>query len=95
MMRGAPVTNGNRQVNKAKRSERLTNGLKRTGPVGGVGGGARGIDRRGEREESTFSQTHKVGKNGINANFAFPYVYTFLHYLHFMMLVIVKLHVSW
>ena len=30
----------------------------------------------------SFSQTHKVGNNGINANFVFPHSYSFLHYLY-------------
>ena len=44
-------------------------------------------------KNSTFSQAHKVGNNGINANFVFPYIYicSFLHYLDLKMLVNVKL----
>ena len=29
---------------------------------------------------ATFSHTHKVGNNGINANFRFRYICSFLHY---------------
>ena len=29
---------------------------------------------------STFSRVHKVGNNGINTNFVFPCIYSFLHY---------------
>ena len=47
------------------------------------------------RGDSTFSQTHKVGNNGINANFVFPQICTFCHYLDLNMLVNVKLDVSW
>ena len=43
--------------------------------------------------QSTFSHTHKVGNNSINANFVFPYI--FLHYLYLKIIVIVKLDVSW
>ena len=32
-------------------------------------------------DNSTRSQTHKVDNNGINANFLFPYICSFLHYL--------------
>ena len=31
---------------------------------------------------STFSHTHKVGNNGITANFVFPHNYSFLYYLY-------------
>ena len=41
-----------------------------------------------------LSYTHKVSNKGINANFVFPYSYSFLHYLHLKMLVNVKLEVS-
>ena len=30
--------------------------------------------------DSTFSQMYKIGNNGINANFVFPYIPSFLHY---------------
>ena len=43
----------------------------------------------------TFSQTNKVGNNGINANFLFPYISSFLHYLDLKVLVNVKSAVSW
>ena len=45
-------------------------------------------------DNSTFSHTHKVGYNGINANFVFPHTCSFLHYLYLKMLVNVKLDVS-
>ena len=38
-------------------------------------------------QESTFSRTHKVGNSGINANFVFPYMCSFIHYLYLKMLV--------
>ena len=41
--------------------------------------------------ESTFSQTYKVGNNGINFNFVFPYICSFIYYLYLKMLVNVKL----
>ena len=44
---------------------------------------------------STFSYTHKVSNDGINFNFVFPYICSFLHYLYLEMLVNVKLDVSW
>ena len=44
---------------------------------------------------ATFSQTHKVGNNGINANFVFPYNGSFLNYLHHMILANMKFKVSW
>ena len=44
---------------------------------------------------STFSHSHKIGNNGINGNFVLPYNCSFLYYLHHMMLVNVKLDVSW
>ena len=44
---------------------------------------------------STFSRAHKVGNIGINANFLFPYICGFLHYLYLKILVNVKLDVSW
>ena len=43
----------------------------------------------------TFSQTHTVGNNGINANFVFPYTCSFRQYLDFNMLVNVKSDISW
>ena len=43
----------------------------------------------------TFPQTHKVGNNGINANFVFKYICSFLHYLDLKVLVNMKLDVSW
>ena len=36
-------------------------------------------------DQSTFSQTHKVDNNGINANFIFPYPCSFLQYLDLRM----------
>ena len=45
--------------------------------------------------KSTFSQIHKVGNNGINANFVFPYICSFLHFLDLRMLVKLKLDVIW
>ena len=42
----------------------------------------------------TFSQTHKIGNNTINANFVFSFLGSFLHCLHHRMLVDVKLTVS-
>ena len=30
---------------------------------------------------STFSEMHKIWHNGINANFVFPHINSFLHYL--------------
>ena len=44
---------------------------------------------------SIFSQTHKVGNNGIEANSIFPFFVVFFHYLDLTMLVNVKLDVSW
>ena len=44
---------------------------------------------------SRFSQTQTIGNNGINANFVFPYICSFLHYLDLTMLVDVNLDVSW
>ena len=41
-----------------------------------------------------FSQTHKIGNVGINADVIFPYISSFLLYLYQMMLVNVKLKVS-
>ena len=43
---------------------------------------------------ATFSHTHKVGNNGINANFVFPCICSFLHYLYLKMSGNVKLDVS-
>ena len=34
------------------------------------------------RPSSTFSHTHKVGNNVINASFVFQYICSFLHYLY-------------
>ena len=48
-----------------------------------------------QRIFSTFSHTHKVGNNGINANFVFPYICGFLLYLYLKMLVKMKLDISW
>ena len=41
-----------------------------------------------------FSQTHKMGNIGIIANFVFTEICSFLLYLHYMMLVNVKLDIS-
>ena len=41
-----------------------------------------------------FSQTHTIGNIGINANFVFTYICTFLLYCHNIMLVNEKLQVS-
>ena len=43
---------------------------------------------------SGFSQTHKIGNIGVNDNLIFPYIYNVLLYLHYMILVNVKLDVS-
>ena len=43
---------------------------------------------------STFSRTHKVVNNGINANFVFPYFCSLLLYFEPMILVNVKLDIS-
>ena len=43
---------------------------------------------------SSFSQTHKVGNVGIIANFVFPYIFSFLLYLHQLMLVNVRLEIK-
>ena len=43
---------------------------------------------------STFSQTHKVGNNGISAYFVFPYICSFLHYLDAKILINMKLDVT-
>ena len=40
---------------------------------------------------STFSHSHKVGNNGIVANFVFPFICSFLHYFELEVLVNVKL----
>ena len=40
--------------------------------------------------QSTFSQIHKIGNIGINANFVFPYISSFLHNLQNLMLVNMK-----
>ena len=45
--------------------------------------------------QSTFLQTHKVVNNGINANFVFLYIYSFLLCLDLRMLVKLKLDVIW
>ena len=42
-----------------------------------------------------FSQKHKIGNIGIIANFAFPYICSFLLNLQHMMLVNVKLGITW
>ena len=42
-------------------------------------------------DHSTFSKTHKVGNNGINANFFIPINMQFFHYLDLNMLVNLKL----
>ena len=41
-----------------------------------------------------FSQTHKISNISINPNFVFPYIPSFLLYVHHMILVNVKLNVS-
>ena len=43
---------------------------------------------------SGFSQTHKIGKIAIIANFVFPYICSFHHCLHHMMLINMKLEVG-
>ena len=43
---------------------------------------------------STFSHIHKVGKNGINANFVFSYICSCFYYLYLNIIVIVKLNIS-
>ena len=50
---------------------------------------------RTRMHQSTFSQTHKIVNNGINANFVFLYIYSFLLCLHLRMLVKLKLDVIW
>ena len=45
--------------------------------------------------QSGFSQTHKIGNITIFANFVFPYICSFLLYLQHMMLVNMKLDISW
>ena len=42
-----------------------------------------------------FCDNTQIGNNGIDANFLFPYICSFLHYLHLLMLVNVKLDTSW
>ena len=44
--------------------------------------------------QSGFSQTLKIGNIGIIANFVFPYICSFLPYLHHIILVNVKFYVS-
>ena len=44
--------------------------------------------------DSGLSQTHKIDNNGINANFVFSKIYSFLLHLHYMMLVNVNLDIS-
>ena len=41
-----------------------------------------------------FSQMYKIGNIAIIANFVFPYICSFLHYLHHIMIVNEKLEVS-
>ena len=48
-----------------------------------------------KRVHSTFLQTHKVGNNGIKANFVFLHVCSFPHYLDLNVLVSVNLDGSW
>ena len=43
---------------------------------------------------SSFSQTHKDDNVGIVVNFVFPYICSFLLYLHQLMLVNVKLEIT-
>ena len=43
----------------------------------------------------TFSHTHKVGNNGINANIIILYICSSLHYLYPKMIVNMKLDSSW
>ena len=42
-----------------------------------------------------FISFNIVGNNGINANFVFLYISTFIHYLYLKMLTNVKIDVSW
>ena len=56
-------------------------------------------DSRGELpvrslQHSGFSQTHKIGNIGIISNFLFPYICSFLLYLHHMMIVNVTLDIT-
>ena len=44
---------------------------------------------------SGFSKTQKISNIGIIANFVFPCIYSFLLYLHHMMLVNVTLDITW
>ena len=57
-------------------------------------------DRGGERciwyqaTHPRFSQMHKIGNNGINANFVLLYIYSFLLYFHQVGLANMKLNIS-
>ena len=44
--------------------------------------------------QSGFSQTHKIGNICIIANFVLPSIYSFLFYLHGMVLVNMKIDIS-
>ena len=44
--------------------------------------------------QSRFSQTHKIGNIGIIANFVFLDICSFLLYLHYMVLINVKLDIN-
>ena len=50
------------------------------------------INQAISRPKSTFSRSHKVGNNDINANFVFPHNCSFLHYLH---LYVNKCEIRW
>ena len=43
---------------------------------------------------SSFSQLHKIGNVGIIANFVFPYICSFLLYLHQLILINWKLEIK-
>ena len=44
--------------------------------------------------KSDFSQILKIGNSGIIANFVFLYIYSFLPYLHHMLLVNVEFDIN-
>ena len=54
----------------------------------------RGLHLLDNSWHSGFSQTHKIGNIGINANLVFPYIWSFLLYLQHIMLVNNKLCIN-
>ena len=52
------------------------------------------VGRLLELWQSSFSQLHKIGNVGIIANFVFPYVCSFLLYLHQLILINWKLEIK-